>query len=108
MMDKVAFTSNKMTLAKYLEQKAARKEAQLAESISEAGRAVISKNQKASKAGQFIPEDAYFGEVPAEGRNIGREKTMNSVAATKQNVDAVVTEKAEEAIIPENSINYIA
>lgn len=61
---------SKNTLAaQYLERKAAKVEADLAERIKTAGRLIINKNNQASKSGNYIPVDAYFGPVPKTARN---------------------------------------
>lgn len=108
MMDKTAFTSNKTMAQQYLERKSAQIEANLAETIKEAGRVIINKNKEAARNGRYIPEDAYFGNVPLSPRKIGHDKTMNSVAVTKTNANVVLNDSAKDDIIPENSINYLA
>lgn len=108
MIDNISFTSNKTMAQQYLERKAAQIEADLAETIKEAGRVIINKNKKAARSGGYIPEDAYFGNVPLTPRQIGKVKTMESVAVTKSNISSAESAKAREEIIPENSINYLA
>lgn len=108
MIDNVSFTSNRTMAQQYLERKSAQIEANLAETIKEAGRVIINKNKEAARRGSYIPEDAYFGKVPVSPRKIGQAKTMGSVAVTKSNIDAVEGAKVKEEIVPENSINYLA
>ncbi len=108
MIDKTAFTSNKTMAQQYLERKAAQVEANLAETIKESGRVLINKNKIAARNNEYIPEGAFFGSVPVEGREIGKKKIMDSFAATKQNVKAFNDAQPKEQIIPENSINYLA
>lgn len=108
MIDNVSFTSNRTMAQQYLERKSAQIEANLAETIKEAGRVIINKNKEAARRGGYIPEDAYFGNVPVSPRKIGHSKTMESVAVTKTNTSAAEAAKSKEEIIPENSINYLA
>ena len=49
MIDKTAFTSNKTMAQQYLERKAAKIEPNLNETIKEAGRLMIRKNQEAAR-----------------------------------------------------------
>ncbi len=108
MIDKTAFTSNKTMAQQYLERKAAKIEANLNETIKETGRFMIRKNQEAARRGDYISAGSYFGNVPLNGRNIGHNKTMQSIAVTKTNTGVVEQAAAKENIIPENSINYLA
>lgn len=108
MIDKTAFTSNKTMAQQYLERKAANIEANLNETIKETGRLMIRKNQEAARRGDYISVGSYFGNVPLNGRNIGHNKTMQSIAVTKTNTGVVEQAAAKENIIPENSINYLA
>lgn len=108
MIDNVSFTSNKTMAQQYLERKAAQIEANLAETIKESGRVIINKNKEASRRGGYVPEDAYFGKVPLSPRKIGQAKTMESVAVTKTNINSAKGANAQEEIVPENSINYLA
>lgn len=108
MINNVSFTSNKTMAQQYLERKAAQIEANLAETIKESGRVIINKNKEAARRGGYIPEDAYFGNVPVSPRKIGHAKTMESVAVTKSNIGSAEKAKASEEIVPENSINYLA
>ena len=108
MIDNVSFTSNKTMAQQYLERKAAQIEANLAETIKESGRVIINKNKAAARRGSYIPEDAYFGIVPLSPRQIGKAKTMESVAVTKTNIGSAESAKVQEEIVPENSINYLA
>ena len=89
MIDNVSFTSNKTMAQQYLERKAAQIEANLAETIKESGRVIINKNKEAA-------------------RQIGKAKTMESVAVTKTNIGSAESAKVQEEIVPENSINYLA
>lgn len=109
MIDKTAFTSNKTMVQQYLERKAAKIEANLNETIKETGRLMIRKNQEAARRGDYVSAGSYFGNVPLNGRNIGHNKTMQSIAVTKTNtgMERVVT-PLKENIVPENSINYLA
>ena len=108
MIDNVSFTSNKTMAQQYLERKAAQIEANLAETIKESGRVIINKNKEAARRGGYIPEDAYFGNIPVSPRKIGHAKTMESVAVTKTNTGFVENAAVKEEIIPENSVNYLA
>ena len=108
MIDNVSFTSNKTMAQQYLERKAAQIEANLAETIKESGRVIINKNKEAARRGSYIPEDGYFGNVPLSPRQIGKAKTMESVAVTKTNIGSAESAKVQEEIVPENSINYLA
>lgn len=109
MIDKTAFTSNKTMAQQYLERKAAKIEANLNETIKETGRFMIRKNQEAARRGDYISAGSYFGNVPLNGRNIGHNKTMQSIAITKTNTGSEhAAASAKENIIPENSINYLA
>ena len=108
MIDNVSFTSNKTMAQQYLDRKAAQVEANLAETIKESGRVIINKNKAAARRGSYIPEDAYFGNVPLSPRQIGKAKTMESVAVTKTNIGSAESAKVQEEIVPENSINYLA
>lgn len=109
MIQKVTFTGAQKTnyAAQYLERKAAQVEANLKDTIKTAGRVIINKNKMASKSGQYLPADAYFGPVPVKAREIGQEKIMNSISVTKTNVPDLHTSGSNE-IIPENSINYLS
>lgn len=108
MFQKITFTgAGKNNYAsQYLERKAAQVQADVKDSMRIAARAIINKNHQASKAGQYLPADAYFGPVPTKGREIGKKKIMDSIAITKTNIPEARTNNAE-SIIPENSINYI-
>ena len=90
-----------------MERKAAQIEADLQDTIRTAGRVIINKNREASKAGQYLPADAYFGPVPVKAREIGQNKIMDSI--TKTNVpDLYLNKSASNEIIPENSINFLS
>lgn len=109
MIQNITFTGAGKTnyASQYLERKAAQVQANVEESMRIAARAIINKNRQASKTGQYLPADAYFGPVPTKSREIGMKKIMDSIAITKTNIsDARI--KNAESIIPEDSINYIA
>lgn len=108
MIDKTAFTSGKTMAQQYLERKAAKIEANLNETIKETGRMMIRKNQEAARKGAYISDGSYFGKVPVTPRNIGHNKTMESIGVTKTNTGVLDQAAAKENIIPENSINYLA
>ncbi len=108
MIDKTAFTSNKTLAQQYLERKAAKIEADLAETIKESSRVLMNQNKIASRKGNYVGAGSYFGNVPMSPRKIGSQKTMGSIVVTKTNVPAEKSAKAPESIIPENSINFIA
>ena len=110
MIQNVTFTGAGKTnyYAQYMERKAAQIEADLQDTIRTAGRVIINKNREASKAGQYLPADAYFGPVPVKAREIGQNKIMDSIAVTKTNVpDLYLNKSASNEIIPENSINFV-
>lgn len=100
MIKNLSFNGGKTTATKYLERKAAAVEADLAKNIK-----LMKENRAAAKSGNYIPDSAYYGVVPTSPRQVGANKMMKSLIATKQNVQ-VPSKNVKEEIVPENSINF--
>ena len=108
MINNISFTSNKTMAQQYLERKTAQIEANLSERIKEAGRVIINQNKEASRRGDYIPEGAYFGDVPVSPRGVNRPNLLEYFKQIKTNLPPVKTVQVQGNIVPENSINFIA